>query len=283
MLTNFIFLILTSILTSILCVLLYLIIYKICTLYTLRNQIKSYEKINNTNLILITDIPENYRYYHGYNCIINFILSSYIYNIDSDKLINHLYKLNNNNNNNKNLTLIIDSNGGSIINNDIIINLTSNHFNTTSYILDHAMSAATMIALSSNSIYMSEHSILSPTDPQITIRNETYSIKSLIDLCENKNKDDINDEFLISYYENKKLDIENKENIRKFLNKHYKNKLSEIKKRNVFNKLTSGNISHHTPISYNYLKKHLKINLITSSHIKEIYKLYNYVKITLSE
>ena len=168
MLTNLII----FILMSIICILLYLIFYRIYILYTLRSLIRSYEQISNSNLILITDISENYRFYHSYNCMINFILSDYIYNIDSDKLINHLYKLKLNNSKNNNLTLIIDSSGGDIINNDTIIYLTSNNFNTTSYILDHAMSAATMIALSSNKIYMSKYGILGPTDPQIIIRNE---------------------------------------------------------------------------------------------------------------
>jgi ClpP class serine protease len=248
-----------------------MILYRLYPIYYLRYLIQSYQNNNQTRLIIICNLDGDLKFYHIYNHIFNLMLSQYIYNINDDNLITNI----NNNKKNK-LSLIVDSYGGDIINNDILIDMINGQINTESYILDKAMSAATLIVLSTNKIYMYKHAVLGPTDPQITLsNNEIYSVKSLIDLCENKSKDSISDEYLINYYDNKKLYTENKITTKKLLNKHYKQNISDIKKNNILDKLTNGDISHHTTLHYNYLSKYIKINTNISTEIKQIYSYYS--------
>lgn len=250
---------------------LFIIIYRLYPLYYLRYLIRSYEDNHQTRLIIICNLDEDLKFYHIYNHIFNLLLSRYIFNINDPNIINNII-----NNKNKKLTIIVDSYGGYITNNDILVNLINKQNNTESYVLDQAMSAATLIVLSTNKIYMSKDAVLGPTDPQLTLtNNQTYSVKSLIDLCNNKNKDYISDEYLINYYDNKKLYIENKETTKKLLEKHYKKNISDIKKKNILDKLTNGDISHHTILQYNYLSKYININFHISSDIKQIYHYYS--------
>ena len=248
-----------------------LIINNIYKIIEFKKTIIEYNKKNNTKLIIICDNDiTDYKIYQIYNKILDYYCRYDIININNYQLITQII------NNNNNVTIIIESLGGDISSNDNIINIMMNNKINT-YILTEAKSAATMIVLGSSNIYMDKHATLGPTDPQISINNITYSVKSLINLCENKTKDNITDEYLINYYENKKLYYENIENVKKMLSKHFIKNISNNKKEEIINKFTDGEISHHIPINYNYLKKYININTNISLNIRNIYT--NYKKI----
>jgi ClpP class serine protease len=244
----------------------------IINLVKVKYEIIKYNKKNNTKIIIICDDDiSDYKYYNLRGYLINYIYKYDIININNYQLITQIT------NNNNNITIIIESTGGDIISNDNVIHVLINKNNIKTYILTEAKSAATMIVFASSKIYMSKYAILGPTDPQVTLNNHIYSVKSLINLCENKSKDYISDEYLINYYDNKKLYDENKDNIVKLLSKHYIKNISNIKKQELIDTLTNGDISHHIPIGYNYLKKYLKIDTNISQSILDLYS--NYKKI----
>jgi hypothetical protein len=121
---------------------------------------------------------------------------------------------------------------------------------------------------------MTKEAILSPTDPQIIIENETYSIKSIIDMCETKEKNFISDKYLLNYYENKKLHYENILMVTDILKNKFKKNISNDKKKELIDVITSGNKSHHNPLSGLYLNKYIDIYLTMPQNITDIYIIY---------
>ena len=121
---------------------------------------------------------------------------------------------------------------------------------------------------------MNRDAILSPTDPQITIDDETYSIKSIINMCESKEHNYISDKYLLQYYENKKLHYENIDMITRLINKKIKQNVSKEKKDNLIYELTSGDYTHYKPITGLYLNRYININLDIPKSISSIYEIY---------
>jgi hypothetical protein len=178
--------------------------------------------------------------------------------------------------NNNNLPkMILDSDGGSISSNDrLLYFILDNNLDLTSYVLRKSYSAATLIALASKNLYINENAILSPTDPQITILNDTFSVKSLMNLIEMKDINMISDSILLTYNNIKVTYEENISMTTRLLNKKFKYNTSKSDKKSLIDKFTIGNISHHIPISYKYLSEFLDINKNIPNIINDIYYKY---------
>jgi hypothetical protein len=220
--------------------------------------------LKENNVIIICDIPHKYKIYFKY-------ITTNIFDIDDcDNIINFLIL-----NKNNLPKMILDSDGGSISSNDrLLYHIIDNKLDMTSYVLRKAYSATTLIALCSKNLYMNESAILSPTDPQVSMLNDTYSVKSLINLIEMKDINMISDSILLTFNNIKITYDENVTMTTKLLNKKFKYNISKYDKKNIINKFTIGDISHHNPISYKYLSEFLDIHNNIPDTINDIYLYY---------
>jgi hypothetical protein len=96
-------------------------------------------------------------------------------------------------------------------------------------------------------------------------------------MCEEKDKNYISDKYLINYYDNKKLHYENIELVDKLIQNKLRKNISKDKKSQLIYELTSGDYSHHRPLSGIYLQKYLNINLNFPKYIDDIYNLYEVI------
>ena len=229
--------------------------------------IKIYELKNKTKIIFITDNPIPNTIYilqkFGFN---NFFLNIND-NIKFKKIIMSIKK-------NHSLDIIVQANGGFISCNDHILNVMKNfEGNIKSYVFGHALSAATLIVLASNKIFMDKYATLGPTDPQIEINNNSSEInvstKSFIELFNSKKPTEISDFNLITYFDNKSLYDINVNIVSSLVNKHLKN---DYLKKEIVNKFSSGNIPHHTPFDVKFLEKYLFIEKVIPCSIRFIYE-----------
>jgi len=230
------------------------------------------DKLKNNNCIIIYNTP-NYTYLNKLSVlIIEYILNEYLFDIND--YTNIIKKIKNNHN----INIILETNGGDISSNDILVNfIHDSKININGYVFKKSQSAGTILALISNKLYIKSEAILSPTDPQISIDGETYSVKSIINMCEEKDKNYISDKYLINYYENKKLHYENIELVDKLIQNKLKKNISKEKKSQLIYELTSGDYSHHKPLSGTYLNIYLNINLNFPKYIEDIYNLYEII------
>lgn len=144
---------------------------------------------------------------------------------------------------NKKCNLIIHTEGGASSNADTLSRLlVENNINVTTYIPQYAKSAGTMIALSSNKIYMNWYSVMSPIDTQLYIDDDDMFpakfIKTIKDKEGTESKDYIRsleaesvhkvDEFLLSRILDKNA---NKQKIiKRILNTKYSHDIDYINK-----------------------------------------------------
>ena len=176
------------------------------------------------------------------------------------------------------MSLILDTNGGSTISNDILLNyIIESKLELKTYVIRKASSAGTLLALASDKLYMNNDAYLTPTEPQITILDKTYSVKSIIELYNNKDNNLINDVNLLGYYEFKKSYDENIETVKKLLNTKFKFNISKKEKNKLIDDFTEGNISHHMPFGCRYLQKYLKIDNNIPLIVYGIYDSYFYL------
>lgn len=247
-----------------------IITYFIFSLYLSIQTIKSIESKNNSKIIFIRNFNHtliNKFYYNILNYFLNIVIS-----IDDDIAIKNIF----NSNSNMNIDIIIESIGGLISSNDRILNTMENFNNQINvYIFNYAWSAATMIALASDNIYMNDYATFGPTDPQICIMNEMVSLQSINKLVKNKSIDKIADIILINYYDSKCLYDMNYKQISKFIKKHAKNNVSQKKINKLINFFALGNIPHDSTITYDMLKEIININIQIPSDIKKIYNIVN--------
>jgi len=251
--------IILSIALSIVFISLLFVVFELYKLKKLDLNLKKY------NLILICDCED-------YSSKLYRVIRFFNFNIfdmnDDIIIINHLI-------NNSSTDILLDTNGGYISSNDRLVNFILNSdLRIKIYVMRKAYSAGTILALSAEHLYMDKNACLGATDPQITILKDTISIKSLMNLCEEKDKNTISDIYLIQYYEYKRSHEENIKLITKLLNKKFNPKISKKDQLTLIDKFTSGNMSHHIPISYNYLIKYIKINNNMPIYIKNIYVMY---------
>ncbi len=184
---------------------------------------------------------------------------------DDDGIINYLINTNVEN-------IILDTDGGSVVASDrLLSHITKSKIKLKIYVIRKAYSAGTVLALSADKLYMDKNACLSPTEPQITLENDTYSVKDFMDLYKYKDIDSIDDGSILTYHNLKKMFNENINLIKKLLKNKF-NDISEKRKIKVLNKFTDGTISHHMPFNCRYLKKYLNIE---TEIPKDIYVIYN--------
>ncbi len=219
--------------------------------------------LKKNNLIIICDLPRKYKTFYNKIC-------TNIFDIDDcDSIINFLIL------NNNLPQIILDSDGGSISSNDrLLYFILENGLELTSYVLRKSYSAATLIALASKNLHMHEVAILSPTDPQINILNDIYSIKSLMTLIDTKDNNMISDSILLTYNNIKVTYEENIGMTTRLLNKKFKFNTSKYDKKSLIDNFTLGEISHHRPFSYKYLSDVLDINNNIPHIVNIIYSKY---------
>ena len=131
---------------------------------------------------------------------------------------------------NEDINIVINSTGGDISSSDAIINILSLHKGKINiYIPRIAYSAGTMIALCADQLYMNNYSLLSLVDPQIDIGEETYSVKSFLNLKRNNGIVNLSEDNQLMFYECKKLYDDNIRNMNKILkNKYSKRVIKKI-------------------------------------------------------
>lgn len=247
----------------IVCILLSVLLYY-C--FVLLKFISLHMKLKNNNTILICDIADISKYYHKFVLFFKF----FIYDMNDDKnIISHLIK-------HPSTKILLETEGGYINSNDRLINhIVSQNLQLTIYVVRHAYSAGSVLAMASHDLYLDKNACLGPTDPQITLDKNTYSIKSIMKLCEEKDKNYIMDVHLLQYYESKKLYDENVTLMTKLLNKKFKSKIPKNIRDNIIDKFTNGNMSHHIPISCNSLEDYMVIHTQLPNHIYDMFNMYN--------
>ena len=263
-------------LIELLCALqIFIIIYCIFNIYKLIRKISVFNSnLVNNNIIIIWNRP--------YRTHINEIMLFIFENICNDVIfdINSHERIINKMRNKNNMNIIIDTYGGNITSNDILLNfIITSKIKLNIYVPNKAQSAGTLLSLSADKLYIDKYAYLGPTDPQITYENETYSIRSFMDLCNNKDNNFITDKYLLCYYDNKKLYDENIELCTKLLQNKFKKNISDSKKNELLSHLTSGLHSHHIPLSGKYISKFLNINLCLPKNITEIYNVFQSIKV----
>lgn len=227
------------------------------------------KKLKNNNTLIICNIITRYHIKYNIYKIFN------IYDIDNyEDIILYLKK-----NTNKKINIILESSGGDIIASDNLINFILNSkIKLNIFVLNKAKSAATLLALSADKLFMNKFATLGPTDPQITIDDTQYSLRALINLCETKDKNYISDKMLITYYDSLNLYNENVTLIKKLLeNKFIKNNFikNKLNKEDFIDNFTYGDLSHHTSFNIDYLKKYIYINTDIPRYIVDIYNIFN--------
>ena len=249
-------------------------LYSIINVYNLIEKMYIFKnKLINNNSIIIFNKPDRNHIFKLTLLIFEHICYDNIFDIDSHDDI--IKKIKNNKINN----IILDTTGGSILSNDILINfILTSKIKLNIYVPRKAQSAGTLLALSANILYVDKDAYLSPTDPQITFENETYSIKSFIELCDTKDINYITDKYLLCYYENKKLYDENITLFTKLLENKFKKNIKDKEKTSFILELTSGTWSHHKPISGTNLSKFLNVNICLPQNILNIYNIFDDIK-----
>ena len=206
--------------------------------------------------------------------ILMYIYKNYVISINDNNSLRKILLMNNN----KNIIMLIESVGGYISSSDSMLNLLNRHKPIKhAYIPIYALSAATLLALSCDKIYMDKCAVFGPTDPQIMVFNEMIGFKTVLQIIENKSINKISDKLLIAYYECKKLYDDNVKQIKQCINKHKKKNISDNDVEEIVKTFTLGNLPHCNEIVLNDLTKVLNINNTIPAHILTIYSLLKYI------
>jgi len=220
------------------------------------------KQLCNNKTLLIIDIPDRK------SLLIDLFTTNIVDINNSDKIIYILSK-------HKDYNILLDTNGGEIIENDYILNyILTSQIKLSIYVIRKALSAGCMLALTADKLYMNDTAVLGPTDPQLTIGLNTFSYTSIVDLINNKDINSINDLYLLKYYDDIKLYKENIDMIKKLLNKKFIKTISKANRNIIIDKLTSGKLSHHTPLSALYLKDYINIYTTIPNYVNNIYEMY---------
>jgi hypothetical protein len=251
----------------------YFLLYYLFKLYISFSIIKFVENKNKSKIIFIRNIAEtklNKMYYNAMNYIFGVMVSindeSTIRNILADvDLVD------------RNLEIIIESVGGSISSNESIINMLGSFRGQINvYIINYAWSAATMISLASDNIYMNKFASIGPTDPQIYVLDNMVSLRSVTKLVESKSINKISDEILINYYDTKSLHDINCKYITLLVNKHSKKNVSKEKINKLIKDLSDGDLPHHTAFMYDMIKDTLNVTMKIPYDITKVYGQIKY-------
>jgi hypothetical protein len=233
-------------------------IYNLINYYKINNCISK----NNNNLIIISD---NFWKDKGYININNLV------DIDDERYFLYIYS---SIKKDMDLDIIIQSDGGLISSSDAIINILLMYKNKINiYILNSAYSAASMITLVGDNIYMKNYSLLSAVDPQISDENinngEYIPAKTYINIKKREKK--IDNDMMIKYYESELLYNDGIRNLRRMLFGKYK----RYQINNIIDEFSSGKYPHFKQFNVNDLKKMgLNINLNIPENIEKIFEIY---------
>lgn len=223
------------------CIKIYYFLYIKKIINDIKKEIILLESKDNSKLIFIIDNFWNNKYID----IINYHLKEHIISInDSLQFQNILNKILSNNI--KTINICIHSNGGFIQENNIMIhNLLEFNGIINTIVPYHAFSAASLLTLCGHNIYLSDTSVLGPTDPLI-LCNKTYvSAQSLLELNKVKKIKKIQDKIFLQIKEAEKLYNDNIKILNIIFNRKYN--------KNLINIFGSGNISHDCPFTKKYL------------------------------
>ena len=257
------------IITPIICCMLSTIIYYTYHIYKTFKIINTLEKKYNSKILYVKDVKNR----KIDNILMSIFKKTIISINDNDRLRYILQE-----NSDKNLLILIKSIGGYIHSSDSMLNLLNIHTKQKNvYIPNYAMSAATLLVLACDNIFLNKFAALGPTDPQIELYQEMQSFKALSKLIEVKPIEHIKDENLIKYYENKKLYDDNINLIAKYLKKHKKKDVLQKNMNNLIEMLSYGNIPHHTELNYEILNKVINVNIDIPEDIMTMYRQMNYL------
>ena len=217
--------------------------------------------INDNNIIFIADVNE-------YNKV-----EKYKYNIVDINNEIEFMKVYSKFELNETLNIVLHCRGGDISSSDAIINILHLHNGIINiYIPMIAYSAASMIALCGDNIYMNNYALISPVDPQIDFGNEEEEnmgpVKSYIKIVRNKGIKNLDSNFLLKYYECKSLYEDNLRNMKKILlRKHSRSVVN-----NLVKNLGYGIYPHEKQFNIDDLNDlGLKINIPVPKNIMNIY------------
>jgi hypothetical protein len=174
---------------------------------------------------------------------------------------------------NQTLNIVLHCRGGDISSSDAIINILHLHNGIINiYIPMIAYSAASMIALCGDNIYMNNYALISPVDPQIDFGTEEEEnmcpVKSYIKIVRNKGIKNLDSNFLLKYYECKSLYEDNLRNMKKILLRKYSRSVVN----NLVKNLGYGIYPHEKQFNIDDLNDlGLKINIPVPKNIMNIY------------
>lgn len=207
------------------------------------------------------------------------INSKYIVSIDdSKKLIKILQK---NSKTEKPLYLVIHSSGGDVTESDMMINALLQHKNPIyTFVPIYAASAATLIALIGDKIFMDSYSCLTPTDPQICVnygnQNEkVFSSRVLMEFLNMVQKKVLSvteSVFVLEAIDAKIYHNDNIETLRRIIDMR---RISRTNMNKIIEIFGSGNLPHHYPINPYELKKlGIRVEINIPEPIVKIFKYY---------
>lgn len=146
------------------------------------------------------------------------------------------------------IDLILHTPGGLVLASEQIARALQKHPARTAVFVPHyAMSGGTMIALAANELWMDEHAVVGPIDPQLG----SYPAASILKVVEQKSKDEIDDATLIMADMARKAMRQVEDTVAELL----ADKFDETQARNLARTLTEGRWTHDYPIRCDQLRE----------------------------
>lgn len=145
------------------------------------------------------------------------------------------------------IDVILHTPGGLVLASEQIARALQKHPARTAVFVPHyAMSGGTMIALAANELWMDEHAVVGPIDPQIG----SYPAASIVKVVKEKSKDEIEDRTLIMADIARKAIRQVEDTVAELLS----DKFPEEKARELARTLTEGRWTHDYPIRCDQLQ-----------------------------
>lgn len=145
------------------------------------------------------------------------------------------------------IDLILHTPGGLVLASEQIARALQKHPARTAVFVPHyAMSGGTMIALAANELWMDEHAVVGPMDPQLG----SYPAASILKVVEEKSKDEIDDETLIMADMARKAMRQVEATVTELLS----DKFDDEEARTLARRLTEGRWTHDYPIRCDQLR-----------------------------
>lgn len=211
----------------------------------MRDVDKAIQKFEKADILFISNENDN-------------IESEYV--IPINKSQSFIKKLKENSKTDKPIYLIIHSTGGSVVESDIIINAIMRHNNPIyTFVPAYAESAATLIALTGQQIFMDSYSYMTPTDTQLHVQfdnnDKVFGSKVLMDYLNiilRKNVKIQDPIFVLDALDAKMYHKDNIETLKKIM---FRKNISRTNINKIIDILGSGNLPHHYPIGPDDLQK----------------------------